>query len=875
MKQRYILLTTLISIILGGCAIDDAKRTSDHSEVTYIEDIGDVYNGNVVVKMKEEVPQSRSFFESYTGLEVYSVNKLFPTDPRFEKRHKEAGLHLWYHITFNPDTPITRAYQDLTDLEEIEIIEFLPKIKTTQIEEIKSPFNDPSFDQQWSYHNFGQKSGFLKGADINLINAWGIESGDSSVIVAIIDGGVDYSHEDLADAMWVNKAEFNGERGVDDDGNGYIDDIHGYNFAVGADGSSMKGGIVPDDHGTHVAGVVGAINNNGKFGSGIAGGNGIKPGVKLMSCQTIDGKSPAYIAAPFVYAADNGAVITQNSWSTTAESSTSLTEAINYFNQYAGTDKNGNQTAPMKGGVTIFAAGNDNVSTGYPGSLPYVIGVAATGPTGEKASYSNYGDWVDISAPGGEIDNNYVTGDIYSTVTNNGFQGMSGTSMACPHVSGVAALIVSRFGGEGFTSDMLWSKLLNSADSSKLYNQNSNFAGLLGKGSLDAFAALYEDNNIIPDVVTDITVEPYSNQLRISWPATETGGRSTFGYNVYLSEKDLSDFNSSDINSDVKVITVLGGSTPVGESIKCKITALKFNTEYFVRIGAITESNKRSELSAQIAVSTTDNISPVITPNEDISVVLKSFESTEYTFDVVDLDEHNWSISFTGEKGGLSGKIDNNKVIVTIDAKRVSAGTHDAQFVVTDEFGGESSVNITYQVLPNTPPALINTLPNLLIPRGETEIIDLSKYINDADGELLTYTVSSSSTAKIVDMNIDGTMLSVKGNWYGSTTVSVKGSDHAGSSMSTSFEVLIRDSSIPVDIFPSPVIDNLNIRTGSNESVNITITSALGSTVYQVENISVGPFNPLIIDATTWSSGIYSVEIVSASLNFQRNIVKL
>lgn len=874
MKKKYILLATFISILLGSCTIDEAKREYNQPKMTHIEKVGDVYNGNIVVKMKKEVPLSASHFESISGLEIYSVNKLFPTDPRFEERHREAGLHLWYHITFNPNTPVTKAYQDFNSIEGVDIIEFLPKVQRTQSVDINNPFNDPLFSQQWHYNNNQQGSGYVQGVDINLLKAWGIETGDSSVVVAIIDSGVDYKHEDLADAMWVNKAELNGERGVDDDGNGYIDDIYGYNFTVGADGSSMKGGIVPDDHGTHVAGIVGGITNNGKFGAGIAGGNGTEPGVKLMTCQTIDGNSPAYIATAFVYAADNGAVIAQNSWSIKNED-TYLIDAINYFKRNAGTDKYGKQISPMKGGVVIFAAGNDNVSVGHPASYDGVIAVSAIGPSGAKASYSNYGDWVDIAAPGGEVNSSYVVGDIYSTTTNNGFKGMSGTSMACPHVSGVAALIASRFGGPGFTNDMLTAKLLNSADSSKLYSVNENFAGLLGKGTLDAFAALYEDSDAVPEVVKNVKVEPFSNQLNISWNATETKGRPTYGYRVYYSEEDLSEFTPNDKNSNVNVAIVSGGGIPIGQTINCKLKGLKFNTKYYIRVASLSESNVESELSSLESVSTGNNISPVLTPDEDITVTLKSFESVQYNIIVKDLDEHNWDYEFTGAKEAISGKLAKDTILIKIDAKYVGAGSYESALVVTDEHGGESSIKINYTVLANNPPKVTAQLPNLLIPRGETKTIDLTQYINDEDGEILQYTFGSSSTAKIVEMSIDGTTLNVKGNWYGSTTISVTGTDIKGSSATNTFDVLIRDSSIPVDIFPNPMKDYLTIRTGSDERAKITVSSSLGAIVYQSEDITVGPFNPLSLDVTTWDSGIYTIEIVTPSVNFKRNVVKL
>ncbi len=131
-------------------------------------------------------------------------------------------------------------------------------------------FNDPRLPEQWHYQNFGNISGTVAGADINLFPAWEVTTGSPEVVVAIIDGGIDYTHEDLAANMCINEAELNGLPGVDDDGNGFVDDIYGFNFCTNS------GEIYPHSHGTHVAGTVGAVNNNGIGVAGVAGGAGSK-----------------------------------------------------------------------------------------------------------------------------------------------------------------------------------------------------------------------------------------------------------------------------------------------------------------------------------------------------------------------------------------------------------------------------------------------------------------------------------------------------------------------------------------------------------------------------------------------------------------------
>lgn len=164
---------------------------------------------------------------------------------------------------------------------------------------------------QWHYKNFGITPRSVEGADINLFEAWKQTTGSPNVIVSIVDGGIDGSHEDLKDNLWINEGEIPGN-GIDDDGNGFIDDVYGYNFV------SDKGEITLDEagHGTHVAGTVAARNNNGIGVSGVAGGDGTpNSGARLMSCQIFEGANGSgQGAGATVYGANNGAVISQNSW---------------------------------------------------------------------------------------------------------------------------------------------------------------------------------------------------------------------------------------------------------------------------------------------------------------------------------------------------------------------------------------------------------------------------------------------------------------------------------------------------------------------------------------------------------------------------------
>ncbi|MCD8167256.1 MAG: S8 family serine peptidase [Bacteroides sp.] len=344
--------------------------------------------------------------------------------------------------------------------------------------------------------------------------------GHPDVIVAIVDAGIQHNHPDLADNIWINKGEVL-NNGRDDDGNGYIDDYYGYNFY------DNTGNIVASDHGTHVAGTIGAVNNNNIGVSGIAGGNKAlnQKGVRLMDCKVAHHQTgylttnTALVAKVIKYGADNGAVISQNSW---GSNSTHMQEAVNYFIANAGINKHGVQTGPMRGGIVIAAAGNENSqSMRYPAALSNVIAVTSIGPDFKKAYYSNYGSWTDIAAPGGNM--NLTGGGVYSTLAGGKYGYMQGTSMACPHVSGIAALVLSKAIENGtsvsMTPEILKEILLSACSSHNLNYYNPGF--YLGEGLIDVNFAVSRNTSfptVTPIIIgPDGLVEGEWETFRLDW----------------------------------------------------------------------------------------------------------------------------------------------------------------------------------------------------------------------------------------------------------------------------------------------------------------------------------------------------------------------
>ena len=419
------------------------------------------------------------------SLGLRSAERVFPPAGVFEQRHRAAGLHRWYRVSYDPSVSRTKAGADLASLPGVEAVSF-PRRKVS-----RGVFNDRFYDDyQWNLRNTGNKSHFKSGIDINVEEVWKLYTGGSKdVIVAVLDSGVDPGHEDLKGVV-LTAAE--GSR----------------NF-ISSDHSLLTAG----DHGTHVGGIIAAVNDNGTGICGIAGGLDGKGGARLMSCVILtddeeeeeDGDgSGTEDAEALVWAADHGAVIANNSWgyvSDSAEDAANLAQqfekyssptktAIDYFIDYAGTDADGNQTGPMKGGVVFFASGNDGFDHDAPSEYSRVIAVGSFGPDGKMPLFSNYGPWVDILAPGGSDSDTEAEEWILSSVPddNSGYAPyafMAGTSMACPHAAGVAALLVSYFGGPGFTNGQLTEALLGGAREDVLDLQGRAAGG----GKLDALGA--------------------------------------------------------------------------------------------------------------------------------------------------------------------------------------------------------------------------------------------------------------------------------------------------------------------------------------------------------------------------------------------------
>lgn len=457
------------------------------------------------------IPEVDALNERFSVIQLRQTFYIVMADTLFDARHRAWGLHLWYDLIVPAGTNLMEmvaAYAQLDDLTRAE-----PVIRKELIGEVILPAaspepppspattfttNDPQFSQQWHYQNTGQNGG-TPGADIKLPQAWDITTGNSNVIVAVVDGGIEYTHPDLAGNMWPG---------------------NGYNFVTNSTT------LVPQSHGTHVAGTVAANTDNGIGVSGIAGGSGTGNGVRLMSCQVFTSSSAGGFENAPVWAADHGAAITQNSWVYTEPNSYDqpVLDGIDYFIANGG-------GAVMDGGLACFAAGNsNNFGLYYPGSYSKVIGIAGTTYQDKKAYYSNYGYWVDIAAPGGETNVNANLG-VRSTTLSGTYGFSAGTSMACPHVSGAAALVVSLAAGH-ITPDDVREILLTTTDN--IDALNPSYAGKLGTGRLNAYAALQKTQAymaLYPPV--SLTATPMNtSRIDLSWSSNNAGDSVILAFNT-------------------------------------------------------------------------------------------------------------------------------------------------------------------------------------------------------------------------------------------------------------------------------------------------------------------------------------------------------
>lgn len=512
--------------------------------------------------------------------------------------------------------------------------------------------NDPYFS---SYGTWGQAYDDLWGIKkIGAPAAWDITAG-SGIVVAVVDTGIDYNHPDIAANVWINTKEIAGN-GIDDDGNGYVDDVRGWNFFDNTN-DPMDG----FGHGTHIAGTIAAVGNNG------IGVIGVAWQAKVMAVKGLSNSGYGFgstLGPALVYAANNGADVISNSWGGQGDDPV-IAEAIDY--------------AYNLGAVIVAAAGNfdENTDEFGPANLWQVIAVAATDPSDTPASFSNWGNKVDVAAPGVDILSLQAAGTSIGTTVSPGYTRASGTSMAAPHVSGLAALLLA--GHPEYSNEDVRQALRVSADALA----SGGSAQTYGYGRIDASAALAVAG------VLEAKISDPSDGITAQAPVTVSGVARGKGFASYKLEVGS--------GSSPAAWTVLQtGTAPISGALGVFDASNVPNGLYTIRLTAYNAAGQAFTDAVQIVAAPVvissplspyvPSAAPSVKPGVTVSIVGAAVSATFQQFQVEWAEGVNpagWQTTGLTVTGGGSAPIANGVLATWATPPTAAADYYTIRLTVT------------------------------------------------------------------------------------------------------------------------------------------------------------------------------------------------
>ena len=566
----------------------------------------DITPGELLIRLTPEAfsdlhrLKSKSPIEAlYVKHNVDSIKSVFPFSTGLDKH--AANLQRTYLVRFSLTADLSALKAAFEESELIEAAAF-NYLRPTLADKIVP--NDPKFPEQWSLPL------------IKIQQVWAFEKGNRDVVIAIIDSGIDYRHDDLVSKIWVNPNEIP-DNGLDDDENGYIDDVHGWDFTdapnLQAEGDFTEGDNEPIDgsgHGTHVAGIAGAMPNNGV---GIAGVAWNCPLMAVRAGLSIGGSARLQdddSAAAIVYAADNGASIINMSWGN-AQRSFVIQDAIDY--------------AYARGIVLIGAAGNSGEAESiFPAGYRKVISVASTNQHQQRFYRSNFGASVDIYAPGNAI---------LSTQIDNDYRILTGTSMAAPHVAGIAALMRSK--RPTLTHEEVRQILINSADVVLQKDSDEPDPKLVGAGTVNAERALLASGVL---------------QSRIHAPETNSGAMNSITFmgtaTGYKFESWQLFYGSSTVPTTFVPFTELVSTQKVAEKLAEWDTATVPEGVYTVRL--VVTGRDGNQTHDQV-VLTVDRTAPDVFSITATETLYKNSSATIFTWATDDITRNTFYYRQAGQ----------------------------------------------------------------------------------------------------------------------------------------------------------------------------------------------------------------------------------